>query len=202
MKYFLFFLFFSALLFQSCGNRDLLIDKSLIQDYSDKHPFPGRPYFAHFRNGDRNLFYIAAFHEKQPSSKTFELITKAFQKHRLDCVIVEGIPFNKGESPKEVIDLVRRTSKDNSYEYGEAAFTILKATERKIPFYGAEGPAEELKGMLKIGDRDRYIVDAIEKLVNRYKSVLIVYGSAHLATQRRALEAAFGKPVLLSENIE
>lgn len=202
MKYLLLFFLLCALLFQSCGSRDLLIDKSLIQENSDKHPFPGRPYFAHFRNGDRNLFFIAAFHEKQASSKTFELITNAFQKHRLDCVIVEGIPFNKGESPKEIVDLVRRTSKNDYYEYGEAAFTILKATERKIPFYGAEAPAGELKGTLKIGDRDRYIVAAIEKLVNRYKSVLIVYGNAHLATQRRALEGAFGKPVLVSENIE
>jgi hypothetical protein len=202
MKCFLLFFSFYALLFQSCGNRDLLIDKSLIQETSDKHPFPGRPYFVHFKNGDRNLFYIAAFHEKKASSKTFELVTKVFQKYRFDCVIVEGIPFNKGESPKEIVDMVRGTSKDDYYEYGEAAFTILKATESKIPFYGAESPAGELKGVLKIGDRDRYIVAAIESLVNRHKSVLIVYGDAHLATQRRALEAAYGKPVLLSENIE
>jgi hypothetical protein len=206
VKHFAFALFLSAFFIQSCLHPDagdVSIDETLISDKSGSHPFPGKPYFVHFKNGDKNLFYIAAFHEKEASSKTFELINKAFQKYKLSCVLIEGLSFQEGESPRGAVDYARKTSKGNLYEGGEGTFTLLKATEKGIPFFGAEPPGlNELRDDKRdLGFRDRYIVGVIEESVNRYKSVFIVYGSGHLAIQRKALETAFGKPVLETDNL-
>jgi hypothetical protein len=41
--------------------------------------------------------------------------------------------------------------------------------------------------------RDRSIVETIEKMVNKFSNVLVVYGASHLLTQRPALESGLGK---------
>jgi hypothetical protein len=79
---------------------------------------------------------------------------------------------------------------------------ILKRTHQK-PWREAQAAREKrARVILREAEQDTFIIGSIEKLVSRYKSVLIVYGSAHLVMQRKALEAAFGKPVLLTDNPE
>jgi hypothetical protein len=46
--------------------------------------------------------------------------------------------------------------------------------------------------------RDKHIVTIIIKYINRYNSVLVVYGHSHFLTQQEALEAGFGKPSILN----
>lgn len=43
--------------------------------------------------------------------------------------------------------------------------------------------------------RDAYIVQTIASVLDSHKHVLVVYGSSHLSTQRRVLEAMLGKPI-------
>lgn len=45
--------------------------------------------------------------------------------------------------------------------------------------------------------RNRFILGVIDRSLNKYKRVLVVFGNGHLATQWDALVAAFGEPIYL-----
>lgn len=49
--------------------------------------------------------------------------------------------------------------------------------------------------------RDAYILQTIASVLNSHQHVLVVYGSSHLSTQRRVLEAMLGKPVRQVERL-
>jgi hypothetical protein len=49
----------------------------------------------------------------------------------------------------------------------------------------------ETKGLV----RNRFLAETITQELDKYKHVLVVYGSGHYAVQHAAIEAAMGKPV-------
>lgn len=46
-----------------------------------------------------------------------------------------------------------------------------------------------------VGDvRDRFTLNVLQKTLNKYKRVAVVYGSGHFVTLRKSLDKAFGRP--------
>jgi hypothetical protein len=59
----------------------------------------------------------------------------------------------------------------------------------------ANGKLFTQKISLAIGDvRDRFTLNLLGDLINRYHRVAVVYGSGHFTTLKKSLEAAMGKP--------
>lgn len=114
-------------------------DYSLIQNYSfelqKKEPFQP-PYYSIFNKNGKQLFYVAANHTSKRESKTFKIITKAFDEFQPDFVIVEGI--QSGEVSKGLIKYVKKCFSSQSQRCEEQVFVIFNALEKNIPFEGGE----------------------------------------------------------------
>lgn len=61
----------------------------------------------------------------------------------VDFMIVEGINYSGGVSPKEVIKWAMKQAEDGRYKGFETAFSIVLAIQKTIPFVGGE-PDDEL----------------------------------------------------------
>lgn len=114
-------------------------DYSLIRNYSfdlqKEEPFKA-PYYSKFNKNGKELFYIAADHTSDRNSKTFKIISKAFNDFRPDFVIVEGI--KSGEVSRGFIKHVKKCFKDDNRRCGEPSFVSFNALNKKIPFEGGE----------------------------------------------------------------
>jgi hypothetical protein len=124
----------------------LAADVALIQPYSyelqNKEPFRA-PFYAVFRRGKKELWYVAAQHGGDPRSATFALIRAVFRTHPPDAALIEGVKADRGENPESLIADYRASS-GRSYKWGEPSFTALQAVDHGKVFAGAEPEDTEL----------------------------------------------------------
>jgi len=129
----------------------LAADASLVRPYSyerqRREPFRA-PFYAYFRRGAKELYFVAAAHGTDPGSPTFRLIRAISKKHPPDASVIEGVRADLGVSPASLTEGYRKTSGARSYKWGEAALTALLAADRGKDYLGSEpSDAELLKGL-------------------------------------------------------
>lgn len=137
-----------AIQFGSCtSNGSLEPNLSLIQPYSyeleAEEPFKV-PFLAHFKRGERELVYVAAFHEKRVGAATFKLIDRAFGNHDFRMVVLEGFPASLGVSPPTIVEDFERGRDGKIYHWGEPSYAALKARSLGIPFIGGEPDEQDI----------------------------------------------------------
>lgn len=88
----------------SAGNVDL------VQAYSPtlQQRLPRElPFTALYRRHGRTLAFAAVVHSRDPTSKTFSVISDAFDQVQPRSIILEGFPTAWGSNPKRILDKVR-----------------------------------------------------------------------------------------------
>ena len=78
-------------------------------------------------NYSDKLYYIGAIHTNDPKSSTYKMIDKAFKKFDVDFVVIEGVSFELGISPKLTYQ-----------NENEVKHTIEMASKYKLPYCGVE----------------------------------------------------------------
>lgn len=129
-------------LFIGCGEKiyrpnNFLID--WLYDIEGKESYPSSPYVVVYRDGRKELRFLADSHGTEKEG--FFLALEEFKKHAPQVLIVEGVRYKDGFSPARVIDTI-----DNQLlcSKSEGPYSINLALRYKIPFIGAEPPDIDL----------------------------------------------------------
>jgi hypothetical protein len=85
-----------------------------------------------------HLYYIAADHANVASSPTFILVSRVFENLPIDAVVIEGLQRSYGFSPECILQSFKSQRHGDFYRWGEPSFAAILASERSIPFTGAE----------------------------------------------------------------
>jgi hypothetical protein len=130
---------------------DVRLDPQQIRQWNRQldNEYPqDKPVIAHFKNGEYELFYLAAQHETNLKTPTLRLVEKLYQ-HDFKALIVEAFQRSEGQSPSWALrDAINGLKKD-FIKGGEPALSIIRANSRKIPFFGGEPDHHELYSALK-----------------------------------------------------
>jgi hypothetical protein len=159
--------------------------------YQNHHlqPFPKILKFTIEPNGKkRNIFYVATKHKNW--QETQKKIRFAIEQLKPDIVFIEGIKQEDGVSP---LIWENESKKNLDMEGNEDYFAYKIAKERSIPFLGSE-----LSGRMKDHtsfERDIAFVTRLAELVDKYNTIIIIYGAGHYVQQEEALAEMFGTPV-------
>ncbi len=117
------------------------LNPALVNAWSEKlskeEPFE-YPFKAIYIHKNKKLIYIASLHTSAVSSPTFKMIEDTFKKNKFDFVILEGINYSLGKSPKKLIDWANKQDLDGKYIGFETAYSIVQANNNGIPFIGGE----------------------------------------------------------------
>ncbi len=118
-------------------------DLSLIRNY-ERHGYaqlPHRaPFLAQFRQGKKQLSYIAAAHELGPENETFATIDDAIERGKPQLLILEGFETSSGESPQFIQDEALKAADKHFKKSGECLYSAYHAMAANIPFMGGEAP--------------------------------------------------------------
>jgi hypothetical protein len=95
-----------------------------------------KPFVARFKKGNRTLVYVAANHTYSEVEPTITLVRAVIEAEKPDLLLIEGYPNKK--APADFLDYAKKTCHDSYCEGGEAAFAVLTAAARGVPFAGAE----------------------------------------------------------------
>lgn len=116
-------------------------DLSLIRDYTrglqDEEPFRGA-YIAHFHQGEHQLYYVAATHERGPENDTFKTIRAVMQQAKPQAVIVEGLETERGISPAFYRQHAERHAAMHFTACAEPEYAAHQAMQAGVPFIGGE----------------------------------------------------------------
>ena len=97
---------------------------------------PRAPFAAHYRDGDRELVFIAAKHEQEIDSPTHQLVASVMEHYKPSFVIAEGWPSSAGVSPRRMTQQMERRVR--SGRMGESPYAALLAHREGIGFIGGE----------------------------------------------------------------
>ncbi len=114
------------------------LDPNLVRPWNkdDKNQFP-TPLGAVFKKETKTLIFVGDHHNDQ--EKTYNFLENAFNKMNPEIVVIEGLDFSKGESPKEYVDKYAAKSKEELFNEGGAAPNAARlAFSKKVPFIGGE----------------------------------------------------------------
>jgi hypothetical protein len=123
-------------------------------------------------------------------------IKQAIYQIHPDIILIEGIAKEDGVSPRIWDDKIKQNLNDEGFE---DYYTYKLALENKIPFVGAE-----LQGKMSEHtsyDRDISVLTYLSDLLNRYNTVLVIYGAGHFVQQEPALIKVLGAAKIISKNI-
>ncbi len=109
------------------------------------------PFVAHYRAGERDLYYVAAKHSCHIASATFRLVADCLRNLRVDLVLLETLSSNQSSQNPQMLQYLRQSGREEpkrcrgrGFYSGEVAYTAIKADERGIPFRGIEPPLGEI----------------------------------------------------------
>jgi hypothetical protein len=96
-------------------------------------------HLAHYQKDNKHLFYIGAKHATDFETRTHEIISQSFAKHKPDILIIEGVETERGLSPSLGFDWKNPKHRElfinNSAENVHLAEVARAA---KLPFIGGE----------------------------------------------------------------
>ena len=107
--------------------RDHGVDNDRFNQWKKFNKIPrDKAFCLLFELRNKKLYYIGAKHTTDTGSETFLYIHKIITESKPDIVLLEGIPYSLGISPRL------------SNMQGESKFAIDLAIENKIPYIGIE----------------------------------------------------------------
>lgn len=111
---------------------------------------PEGVYAAVYKAGPKRLVFIAAKHENNDRSPTFQLIRHAYASFDFDTVIAEGFPTSRGANPPRTIKyaLDSKAGADGFVEAGELAPTVVGARDEAAELWGGEADDSQIKALL------------------------------------------------------
>lgn len=124
--------------FPILSNATVSLDPSLVRPWNkdEKNLFP-TPLGAIFKKESKTLIFVGDHHKDQ--EKTYKFLEKAFNSTNPEIVVIEGLDFSKGESPKAYVSKYAAKSKEELFNEGGAAPNAAKlAFKNKTPFIGGE----------------------------------------------------------------
>ncbi|MGH7020644.1 MAG: hypothetical protein ACREEY_12215 [Brevundimonas sp.] len=113
------------------------------------------PFLAIFERGNRALGFVAAEHSTDGGDPTFALVRTAFDAVQPRAVIIEGLKTALGESPRPIMEKVRRLkASPDPYADGEPLYTAQLAMDRDIPLWGGEPSEQDIYAALLAAGSD------------------------------------------------
>lgn len=178
------------LIFHILPLRSLELDLQKVRrydrDFYFSHPYQPFSRLISYKNKTNELYYVADRHAE--CQKTKERIDLALKKNP-DLIVVEGLRRSWGVNPDNWDLKIQKKTGLNSCDI---YYPLKRAKELKIDYAGTE--PGKMKNFSSY-ERDLYFLISLKSFSEKYKKILVIYGSGHYVQQELVLNSFFGQPL-------
>lgn len=184
----------------SCSTSEYL-KKDLLRPWSKQleMEIPCDEHFsAYYKKGEKEVLFNGGPHKTglTPHNYRFAYIEKSFEKFNPDFVLVEGIHFAKGTSPKDIKDKVSDCKKSNFEHCYENIYSINLALKNNTSFRGAEPNDQQIiKAISPRYSRRDYIAMYWYRNMVRWKRQKTLSLRQYMPKMKESMTDKFGVPL-------